>query len=126
LLGLLFDTARQQDGHVLGSTMRVRDPGADNYMYPDIVVTGAAPAFEDHEQDVLLNPIAVVEVLSPSTERSDRGRKAHAYRSIPSLHTYILIAQDEPRIEWFERTGEFWTLHEACGLDAVARLDRLG
>ncbi len=83
--------------------MRIRVTGTALYTYPDVVVVCGEPQFEDENVDTLLNPTLIVEVLSPSTERYDRGRKLEHYRKIPSLAEYVLVAQDARRIEWYTR-----------------------
>jgi hypothetical protein len=67
-----------------------------------------------------MNP-TIVEILSPSTERWDRGKKSKLYRSIPCLQEYIVVSQDEPHVEVYRR-GEPWTYHEASGTDATIEL----
>ena len=82
-----------------------------------------APELEDEHRDTLLNPAVLIEVLSPSTERYDRGRKAEHYRQIPSLQEYLIVRQDAPRIEQYRRQGEReWALTEAIGLDEHVQL----
>jgi len=93
--------------------MRVFVPATGLYTYPDIVVVCSEPQFQDEEFDTLLNPTLIIEVLSPSTESYDRGKKFANYRSIESLQEYLLIAQDEYHIERYMRRGEFWLLSEA-------------
>ena len=83
--------------------MRVNVTAAGLYTYPDVVVVCGEPEFEDEQVDTLLNPTLIVEVLSPSTERYDRGRKLEYYRKIPSLAEYVLVSQDARRIEWYTR-----------------------
>ena len=82
--------------------MRVRIP-ARGYAYPDLVVVCGEPQFEDDDLDTLLNPTLIIEVLSESTERYDRGRKFGFYRTIESLAEYVLVAQDEYRIEQYAK-----------------------
>ena len=60
--------------------------------------------------DVVTNPLVIVEVLSPSTERSDRGEKFAHYQRLVSLQEYVLVAQDAPRVEVFRRQGSSWLL----------------
>lgn len=120
-MGVLLHHALAPRGCLIGSSdTRVRIPNASSYFYPDVVVMCETPQAEDEHDDVLLNPTAVVEVLSPSTEAYDRGAKAEAYRSMPSLHTLIFVSQDRHSVDWFERQGDFWAFHEAIGLDAAA------
>lgn len=65
------------------------------------------------------NPVAIVEVLSPSTERFDRGAKFRHYQQVPSLEEYILISQDEAVCERFRRQADgAWGLISFVGLSA--------
>jgi Uma2 family endonuclease len=104
---------------VYPNDMRVRVPGTSLYTYPDVVVVCGEPKFEDEYVDTLLNPTLIVEVLSESTESYDRGKKFGYYRMMDSLNEYLLIAQDEYRIEQYTRleTGR-WLLAEARSLEA--------
>ncbi len=93
--------------------MRVRIPSSRLYTYPDMVVVCDEPQFEDQEFDTLLNPTVIIEVLSESTELYDRGKKFSFYRTIESLAEYLLVAQDECRIEQFVRQADGgWLLSE--------------
>ena len=93
----------------------------DACFYPDDFLT-CSPADAERnlvKQDALL----IVEVLSPNTEAYDRGKKFSHYRRIDSLQAYVLIVQDESRIEAFVRTPDnHWTLFEASGRDASLRI----
>ncbi len=90
--------------------MRVSTPSTLSYFYPDVVVVCEEPRFEDEVFDILLNPIILVEVLSPSTEAYDRGEKFSHYRQLPSLQEYILVAQDKICVERFRRQENNWVL----------------
>jgi Uma2 family endonuclease len=87
---------RDRPCEVYPSDMRVKVSTLGIYTYPDITVVCGEPDLEDAEQDTLLNPTVIIEVLSPATERYDRGLKFHRYQLIPSLRDYLLIAQDRP------------------------------
>lgn len=88
-----------------------------NYFYPDVTVVCGTPEVEDGRRDTLLNPIVIFEVLSPSTEKYDRGAKAQQYRTLLSLQTYVLVSQETPHIEVYTRHGNgFWMLSEAVSL----------
>jgi Uma2 family endonuclease len=76
------------------------------YTYPDIIVVCDEPQFEDAAVDTLLNPRVIVEVLSDSTEKYDRGAKFGHYRQVPSLQEYILVAQDRPLVERYVRQSD--------------------
>ena len=94
------------------------------YAYPDLVVVCGLSQYHDQARDVLLNPTVIVEVLSPSTEAIDRGDKLHRYRRwLPTLTDYVLVAQDRPLIDHYQRmpSGQ-WALETLEGLDAHLHL----
>lgn len=102
--------------------MRVRASAADLFAYPDVVVA-CGPEFADAETDTLVNPVLIVEVLSPTTESYDRGNKFAHYRTLPSLAEYLLLAQDRVRAEHFVRQGDGgWLLTETADPAAVLNL----
>ena len=103
------------------SDMKVETDGAA--MYPDVVVT-CAPA--PPKDDVVPEPKAVVEVLSPSTEGFDRGRKWNAYQRIPSLEQYVLVAQDQIRVEVYVRRGRGWAFDVLADPADALRFPALG
>lgn len=105
--------------------MRVKATEARSYHYPDIAVVCGKPEFEDAQVDTLLNPMLLIEVLSPSTEAYDRGGKFAHYRKIPSLREYLLVMQDQPGIERYLRQGEVWILSETLGLEASLALESI-
>lgn len=78
---------------------------ADVFYYPDVVVTCQPVA---PEAVYLTEPALIVEVLSESTEGRDRLEKWTAYRALPSLREYVLIAQDRPAVEVYRRNEEGW------------------
>jgi Uma2 family endonuclease len=103
--------------------MRVKVSATGLYTYPDVVVTCEKPRFEDPVLDTLLNPQAIVEVLSDSTEKYDRGKKAEHYRQLESLREYLLVSHDRPHVELFTREEDgVWRLTEATGLEGSIEL----
>lgn len=102
---------------VFSSDQRVKTSN-NHYTYPDLTLVCGKPEFG--EEDTLLNPTFLLEVLSPSTEVYDRGEKAQRYRGLDSLQEYALIAQDRPHVEVYTRQpgSDKWLLSEADGLDA--------
>ncbi len=76
------------------------------YYYPDVMVTCSEQATAANESQVVSDPVLVVEVLSPSTEATDRREKLHAYRHLPSLQEYVLISQDTQQVEIYRRQGD--------------------
>jgi Uma2 family endonuclease len=90
------------------------------YTYPDVMVICGKPTFIDSHLDTVTNPIAVIEVLSPSTEGYDRGRKFESYRAIPSLMEYVTVSQDKIHVEINTRQpDDTWLLRDVRESDPV-------
>lgn len=86
---------------------------ASAFTYPDIVVTcSPIPGASDLVSDAVL----IVEVLSPGTQSWDRGGKWQACQTIPTLEAYLLVAQDEPRVERHARERQGWSYEVFEGL----------
>lgn len=107
------------------SDVRVKILATGLYTYPDVCVVCGEAQLEDDRRDSLLNPIAIAEVLSPSSEAHVRGEKFAHYRRIESLQEYVLVAQDRMRMELFTRRNDIWVFTEAAGPDGVLRLESL-
>ena len=112
---------------VFNSDLRVQVQATGLYTYPDATIVCGEQIFDDDHRDTLLNPTVIVEVLSDSTEKYDRGKKSNHYRQIKSLKELILIAQDRPQVERFTRqpNGD-WLFHEQTELSAEFELKSLG
>lgn len=103
---------RGRPGEVSVTDMCVKVSETGLYTYPDVAAVCEAPRFEDARADTLLNPSTLVEVLSDSTERYDRGEKFAHYRRLESLREYVLVSQHRMRVEFYVRQGEHWLLTE--------------
>ena len=99
--GELRTLLRNSRCETYANDMRVSTPTTTSYFYPDVVIVCEEPRFEDDAFDTLLNPIILVEVLSPSTEVYDRREKFAHYRQLPSLQEYVLVAQDRILVEHY-------------------------
>ena len=104
------------------SDMRVRVSETGLYTYPDVVAVCGDIRFADDQNDTLLNPTLIVEVLSSSTEAYDRGDKFAHYRRLESLQDYLLVSQETARVEHYVRQGEKWVLSEASALTDMVQL----
>lgn len=111
---------RDRPCEVYAGNVRVKLSAKGDYVYPDVVVALGDIEFENGE--TLLNPVMVIEVLSPTTEAYDRGRKAAMYRRCASLQQYVLISPDRASVELIARERGQWVLTEACSLDEKAYL----
>ncbi len=104
----------------LSSDQRVLVDRTGLYTYPDIVILCGPAEFDPNDADTLINPTAIIEVLSPSTEKYDRGAKFRNYQQIASLNEYVLVGQDEAVIERFIRQSDgSWGLVSFVGLNAT-------
>lgn len=126
LLASLHAQLRQRPCRVYPGDMRVKISRVGVYTYPDVSVICGTPQYEDDRRDTYLNPALVIEVLSPSTESYDRGRKFQFYRTLPSLQEYVLVAQDTQRIERYVRQADgMWLLEDAHEPNAAMKLESI-
>jgi Uma2 family endonuclease len=126
IVALLRPQLRSRGCYLYSQDMKVRTP-SDLLTYPDVAVVCGKPQFSDSHRDTVLNPIVLIEVLSPSTKDYDRGTKFDHYRTIPSFLEYVLAAQDRPHVEHHARqaSGQ-WLLTEIDGLDASFEIASIG
>jgi Uma2 family endonuclease len=115
ICGNVYATLHSQVRHrsciVYTSDMQVKVEKTGLFTYPDVAVVCGEPIYTTPKRTVLLNPTVIIEVLSPSTERYDRGKKFHHYRALDSLQEYILIAQDTTSIDHYLRQPDnLWLL----------------
>lgn len=93
--------------------------------YPDAMLVCGKIEFAAERKDVITNPLLIVEVLSSSTQSYDRGDKFALYRGLPSFAHYLLIHQDEPLIEYHQKTRLGWLLTETTGIEATLNLETI-
>jgi Uma2 family endonuclease len=114
-------------GCLVFSETRLAVDRTRHYTYPDVMVVCGAPSPAGDSNDVLDNPLIVVEILSPPTERADRGRKFAGCRAIGSVKEYVMVSQDEPRVEVYRRGAEgVWQYFEFLGVDSYLELESIG
>jgi len=119
----LHQQLRGKSCTVYPSDLRLKIEATGLYTYPDVLVICGAPHTADRRNDTATNPTVLIEVLSPSTESYDRGKKFQHYRSIDSLQEYLLIAQDGVHVEQYIRQeGGEWLLREFTRIDGVVHL----
>lgn len=131
VLGNLFDLLRRQledkDCRPFTNNMQIKVPAAPPYRYADgSVVCGKLEIERFNGNDLLLNPLLIFEVLSPSTEAYDRGDKFTFYKSILSFREYLLIAQHRPHVTHYLRQAEgSWSYEELNDLSSSLYLATL-
>ncbi len=105
--------------------IKVHAARANAFYYPDLVVRCQNTPLADDSR-VITDPTLIVEVLSPSTEATDRREKLSAYRRIPSLQEYVLVAQDERSVEIYRRQGDINWTYQAFTDDEAVTLSSVG
>jgi Uma2 family endonuclease len=103
-------------------------PTLPPYRYPDASVVCGEPEYKNKKgHDALVNPVVVVEVLSPSTATLDEGPKFVAYQAVPTLRDYLLISQDEPHVTHYTRLeSDEWKRRDVTDLDVSLELETIG
>ena len=125
-LGFLL---RDTDFRLYNSDLRVWIPEHRCGTYADLIVVNGEPVFNGDRTDEILNPLLIVEVLSPSTEAYDRGEKFRKYRSLASFCEYLLVSQTEPYIEQYHnldrQSSDRWQWQVYDGIDRAIELHSL-
>lgn len=121
LVANLMAELRGKPCRVFALDMRVQVSANGLYTYPDVAVACPPIEFDGETRDTLLNPQVIVEVLSKSTEKYDRGKKFELFRELASLKQYILISQVEPRVDSYVRQadGVAWLMVPSAGLEGT-------
>ena len=127
LTGGFHAAIRGKDCELFSSDLRVKVSANGLYTYPDLTIVCGPVDVEDEQADVLLNPTLIIEVLSPGTERYDRGKKFDLYRELDSLKEYVLVSQDQYRVEQFLRgNGSEWGYRVAFKEDDIVEFPSVG
>ncbi len=121
LYALTGNNLRGKNCRGFSPNMKVATGNQGLYSYPDLTIVCGKPEFYDENQDVLLNPTVIYEVLSPATECFDRVEKfLHYTNYIETLRDYVLISQEQSLIEHYaKQTNGNWQKSEVEGLNAV-------
>ncbi len=114
---------RAQDYEVFVGDVRLWIPDKQIYTYPDVMVIEGKPKYYNNRTDTLTNPLAIVEILSKSTQGYDRQAKFEDYRTIASFQEYLLIDQTRIYVEQYAKTGaKRWELREYNAEDEAISL----
>lgn len=109
------------------SEIKLNIESKNSFVYPDSIVICGDIETSKNDENAVINPVLIVEVLSKSTSDYDRGDKFHLYRQIEGLQEYVLIAQDKPVVEvFFKKTGtDLWSINRIEGLEKVIELNSI-
>ncbi len=105
LFGELWTRFKKTPCRVYMNDMRVKINETD-YVYPDVVGLCDDIQLEDEQFDTLVNPALIIEVLSKSTQNYDKNKKMTLYQSLPTVQDYVLVSQDEYRVEHYQRKSQ--------------------
>jgi Uma2 family endonuclease len=126
-MSALLDRQMSPGCRTCNSDLRIKIVSAGLYTYPDCSVICGEPEYFGAQKDVVLNPLLIVEVLSPSTEGYDRGKKFELYRTIPSFQEYLIVHQDQRHVEHFSKQDDgSWLLRDHAGVEDSVTIARLG
>jgi Uma2 family endonuclease len=126
-IGALLDRQMPPGCRTFNSELRIKVASAGLYTYPDCSVICGDLQFSGDQNDVVTNPLLIVEVLSPSTEGYDRGKKFELYRTIESFREYLIIHQDRRHVEHYSKQDDgSWVLREHSSADGSVAIARLG
>lgn len=124
LIGELHQQFKGTSCSVYPSDLRVQIDRSGPFVYPDVVVTCGTEQYHDAHADTLLNPVMLIDVLSKSSADYDHSQKLGFYRRLPSLISYVMVAQSRPAVEHYERQpDQTWVLTDAQGLESVLHLN---
>lgn len=113
--------------HVLNSDMKIMIEARKAVLYPDALVICREPVFYQERQDVITNPLVIVEVLSPSTAGYDTGVKFEYYTTLESLQEYVLIHPKTREVSsWFREAPDLWRKTETPATEATLKIRALG
>lgn len=127
LSGEVRNKLKGKSCEALSPNMKVRTSSASLFAYPDLKIVCGEPLFHDTKKDVLINPQAIFEVLSPSTETYDRTIKFQRYRlGNSTLTDYFLISQDKSFVEHFtKKTDGNWLYRSYSELEEEIKIESL-
>lgn len=122
---LLLEFIENQDLNyfVNGSDTKIRIEDYDRVLYPDAVVICEKPIYYADRKDIIVNPLLIVEVLSNSTDKFDRGDKFEFYRSLESFKEYVLINQKRKLVTVYtKQNDDTWLMRDYKSDDSTAIL----
>ena len=121
IVGTLRAALLPKGCRVYGSDMKVHT-GDDVNTLPDVSVVCGPRIYHRGRTDIITNPLLIVEVLSDSTEAYDQDDKFRHYQTIPALTDYLLVAQDEVRVQLYTRHEDHWHYRDISGLSSTVHL----
>jgi len=123
----LHSSLRDPSCFVFAGDMKIQIEKDAYYTYPDISIVCGDIEFTQNRDDIIENPLVIIEILSRSTKSYDRGDKFSAYRKIRSLRDYILIDQYARHVEYFfKNKADRWELEELKNPNDILKIRSVG
>lgn len=112
---------------VVGGDIAIKTVKAPPFRYPDVSIVCGTPIIEDHMGiEMLVNPLLICEVLSPTTREYDRDEKFMVYQAINSFQEYLLVEQTRAHVtRYLRQTDGQWLRADVIGLESAVRLESL-
>src|ERR1700694_5697214 len=127
VIGIMHSQLRHGDCRIFDSDLRVCVRCGSLITYPDVTVVCGSPEYTDEKRDTVANPAVIVEVLSPSTKKYDRGEKARLFRMLPSLHEFLFVEQESIEVEhWRRLPNGNWELATVREAGVTLHLESIG
>lgn len=112
---------------VYDSNLKIHIEPTNTGVYPDALVVCEEPQFWQNRRDVIVNPLLIVEVLSPSTQAYDRLGKFELYKLLPSFQEYVLVNTDKLSVETrFQEESNLWRIKMETDIENSVKLRSLG
>lgn len=113
--------------HVYDSSLKIYIESINATVYPTSIMVSEQPEFWQDRHDVIVNPLLIVEVLSPSTRAYDRLGKFELYKFLPSFQEYVLINSDKYTVETrFQEEPNLWRIKTETDIDNSINIRSLG
>lgn len=124
----LRDKLKGRNCRVNGADLAVKTVRAWPFRHPDVSVVCGERIIENMQGiDMLVNPVLLIEVLSPSTAAYDHNEKFVAYQAIESFMEYLLVSQDRPHVTRYVRQpDDGWLRYDIIGLESDVQLSSVG
>ncbi len=107
------------------SEIKLHIQSENSFVYPDTMVICGEVEHSTLESNAVVNPVVVVEVLSKTTATYDRGDKFYLYRQLKSVQEYVLIEQEKPQVELYQRQADLWKISRFKGIDTAFTLSSI-
>ena len=113
--------------HVYDSSLKIYVEPINTTVYPTSIMVSEEPEFWQDRRDVIVNPLLIVEVLSPSSQAYDRLGKFELYKLLPSFQEYVLVNADKYSVETrFQEETNLWRIKTETDIDNSINIRSLG